>query len=129
MDGSSECDSQGDPTAPPRLGTCLEWGPAEGESLWFGSARSVEKAGGVSSCTQQKQQGIIEHNFDEVMPELLEDLPDVDWLLANNLPVTGMNFFESMCGCAGTTIAMMWNRVPCIKPWDIKFGNRFDVLT
>ena len=51
---------------------------------------------GVSSCTQQKQQEIIEHNFDEVMPELLEDLPDVNWLLANNLPVSGMNFFESM---------------------------------
>ena len=88
-----------------------------------------QKARWVSSCTQQKQQEVFDHNFGAVMPALLEDLLDGNWLLANNLPVSGLNFFESMWGVAGTTFVMMWNRVPFLNLEKIKFGNRFDDWT
>ncbi len=120
MDGSSECDSQGDPTAPPRLGTCLEWGPAEGESLWYGSA--LRKPGG-SHLAPNKSQEVFVHNVGAVMHALLDYLLDGNWMLVDNWPVAGLNFFDPMWGVAGTTFVMMWNRVPFLNLEKIKFGT------
>ncbi len=36
---------------------------------------------------------------------------------------------ELCCGAAVFTAALMWAQVPCAKPWDTKYGARFNTLT
>ena len=61
-------------------------------------------------------------------PDLL-CLPEAESLLMNNLQVSGEFFLEMFCGCAAITLACMTISVPCIRPWNIKFGEQFNVLT
>ena len=61
-------------------------------------------------------------------PDLL-CLPEAESLLMNNLQAGGEFFLEIFCGCAAITLACMMISVPCIRPWDSKFGEQFNVLT
>ena len=49
-------------------------------------------------------------------------------LCASTLPTTGQFFIEIFCGTAALTLGLMLSRVPCLKPWDSKYGEQFDVL-
>jgi len=61
------------------------------------------------------------------MPTLCSDLPDVSLDLLT-LDLSGEFALEVCCGEAVFTIGLMMAKVPCIKPWDTKYGEKFDVL-
>ena len=44
------------------------------------------------------------------------------------VPVTGQCFVEVCAGEAVATLGMMFANVPCIKPWDALYGERFNLL-
>ena len=46
------------------------------------------------------------------------------------LPIraTGQLFLECFCGSMVLTLAMMLTSIPCVKPWDSKYGDAYDVL-
>ena len=57
------------------------------------------------------------------MDENLRRLP-----LAWHLPVAGEMVLECFCGEAALTLGLVMSNVPCIRPWDSKFGEAFNVL-
>lgn len=63
------------------------------------------------------------------MPPVLEKLPCTYDLLRGNLRVDGALFLECFCGQAAITLACILINVPCICPWDVIYGNQFNVLT
>ena len=63
------------------------------------------------------------------MPELLDKLPCASELINANLKVAGQFFLECFAGESIITLGIIMACVPCLKPWDSKFGERFDVLT
>ena len=44
------------------------------------------------------------------------------------LDVAGQFFLEVFCGDAVFTMGVMLAKIPCICPWDVKYGEQFDVL-
>ena len=50
-------------------------------------------------------------------------------LLLNRFDVSGEFALEVCCGEAIVTIGLLMAKVPCIKPWDTKYGENFDVLS
>ena len=62
------------------------------------------------------------------MPQPLEALPDVSDLLRGNLSADASFFLEVFCGAAIVTLCMVMKNVPCIRPWDVKYGDAFNVL-
>ena len=63
---------------------------------------------------------------DEPLPEAVQSLPTVRQIIAGTIAVVG--FVEIFCGLAGLTLGCMFAEVPCICPWDIRYGSDFDVL-
>ena len=61
-------------------------------------------------------------------PELAQ-LPCAYELIRGNLNVDGAMFLECFCGQAAITLACVLINVPCIRPWDVIFGDQFNVLT
>ena len=59
--------------------------------------------------------------------DLCNDLSDVSWNL-ENFDVAGEFALEVCSGEAIFTLGLMMAKVPCIKPWDVKHGENFDVL-
>ena len=60
---------------------------------------------------------------------MFDSSPTVADLLAGTLKVAGSCFVEIFCGQAAFTLCLMLSTVPCICPWDVKFGSEFNVLT
>ena len=62
------------------------------------------------------------------MNPILAALPSAHDLIKGNLSVDGAMFLECFCGQAAITLACIMINVPCICPWDCKFGSEFNVL-
>ena len=63
------------------------------------------------------------------MHSALSDLIDVEQLLNSITSVEGTFFVEVMAGECIITLGVLMRRVPCLKPWDIVFGEAWNVLT
>ena len=61
-------------------------------------------------------------------PAWNDDLHDAHFILEHPRLVTGSFFLEVYSGEGVFTMAMMEVLVPCIKPWDSRFGEQYDVL-
>ena len=62
------------------------------------------------------------------MNETLWALPCAHDLIRGNLSVDGAMFLEFFCGQAAITLSLLILNVPCIRPWDIPFGEQFNIL-
>ena len=60
------------------------------------------------------------------MPEVLSELPDIRQ--STVLPAGEQLWVECFAGEAGLTVAMVIAGLPSVQPWDIKFGQEFDVV-
>ena len=60
------------------------------------------------------------------MPEVLQELPSIESLLVADS--CQPCFLEVFAGKAVLTMAMVAMSVPCAKPWDVVYGEQFDVL-
>ena len=78
----------------------------------------------VSSDTQFKSDPA-----DYTMHGALADLMEAEKLLASNVSVKGTFFIEVTAGECINTFGVLMRRVPCLKPWDIVFGEAWNVLT
>ena len=66
---------------------------------------------------------------DKSLEEVLEDLPCVhDFQFDPLLPVGGESFLECFAGGCVVTLAILWCQVPAFRPWDIDFGDKYDVV-
>ena len=54
---------------------------------------------------------------------------EAEKLLTCNVSVEGTFFVEVMAGECIITLGVLLKRVPCLKPWDLVFGEAWDVLT
>ena len=57
------------------------------------------------------------------MHEALSNLVDAEYLLRQKLDVAGIFFVEVMAGECSITLGVLMERVPCLRPWDIVFGE------
>lgn len=62
------------------------------------------------------------------LPVLLAALPDAAALIQPQLQVAGEFVLEVFAGEAIFTLGLMMASVPCMRPWDVKFGDSFDVV-
>ena len=64
------------------------------------------------------------------MPENLKQLPRAEAVLAMEKPLRAMGqfFVEVFSGDCIVTLAVLLSVVPCMLPWDVRFGTAFDVL-
>ena len=62
------------------------------------------------------------------LPWLLASLISAQILCGTRLSVCGSFFMEVFCGEAIFTLGCVMHKVPCVRPWDILFGEEFDVL-
>ena len=67
--------------------------------------------------------------MEEDLPQLCADLPNAADLVRGNLRVSGSFFLECFAGNLALTISCIFAAVPCIKPWDTRYGQSFNVLT
>ena len=63
------------------------------------------------------------------MHSALADLMEAEKLLTSIISVEGTFFIEVMAGECLITFGVLMKRVPCLKPWDIVFGEAWNVLT
>ena len=59
----------------------------------------------------------------------LADLMEAETLLTCSVEVEGTFFIEVMAGECIITLGALLRRVPCLKPWDLVFGEAWNVLT
>ena len=71
------------------------------------------------------------------LSEVLVDLPDAEDLdeseaVQHTVPrprrVAGGFVAEIFCGAAAITLSLILHNVPCICPWDVRYGSHFNVL-
>ena len=67
--------------------------------------------------------------MEEDLPQPCADLPNAADLVRGNLRVSGSFFLECFAGNLALTISCIFAAVPCIKPWDTRYGQAFNVLT
>ena len=65
----------------------------------------------------------------KMMHEAFSCLLEAEDLLRQTVDVAGVFFVEIMAGECGITLAVLMEKVPCLKPWDIVFGEAWNVLT
>ena len=70
-----------------------------------------------------------EQEESKVMHEAFSTLLEAEDLLRQKLDVSGIFFIEIMAGECSITLGILMERVPCLKPWDIVFGESWNVLT
>ena len=63
------------------------------------------------------------------MAQKLWRLPCAHDLIASNLSVSGQFCLECFAGQAMITLGLLLTCVPCMRPWDSKYGQQFNVLT
>ena len=63
------------------------------------------------------------------MHSALADFMEAEKLLTSNISVEGTFFIEVMAGECIIILGVLMSRVPCLKPWDIGFGEAWNVLT
>ena len=57
------------------------------------------------------------------MHSALSDLLEAEKLLTSIISVEGIFFVEVMAGECIIILGVLMRRVPCLKPWDIVFGE------
>lgn len=67
--------------------------------------------------------------LEEPLDSLFLDLLSAEQLLHRHAQPTGDFFWEGFAGCKIVTIAMLGLRIPCICPWTIEHGERFNILS
>ena len=71
----------------------------------------------------------FDHTSTHVMLEALKNLLEAEEFLIRNTSIEDVFFVETVvCECIITLGALM-NKVPCLKPWDIVYGEKWNVLT
>ena len=63
------------------------------------------------------------------LPEVLCDLPDAHEVVEQPLPISGSFVLEIFADCAALTLALTIERVPCMRPWDVAYSDKYNVLT
>jgi hypothetical protein len=63
------------------------------------------------------------------MSPALKELMCAHALVANHISAEGKFCLEVFCGSAVITLSLVMMNIPCICPWDSKFGSQFNVLT
>ena len=63
------------------------------------------------------------------MPSVLANLLEAEEFLVRNVKVEGSFFIEVMAGECVISRGVLVNRVPCLKPWDLIYGEAWNVLT
>ena len=58
---------------------------------------------------------------------VLVSLPDAAEVLEWPRPVSGWFALEVFAGTAGCTFGLLLGEVPCLRPWDTLYGDRYDV--
>ena len=61
------------------------------------------------------------------MHSALADLMEAEKLLTSNINVEGTFFIEVMAGECIITVGVLMRRVPCLKYWDIVFGEAWNI--
>ena len=56
------------------------------------------------------------------------ELVDVEMVLHSVAHVSGECFIELFAGCCCLTLGCLFASVPRVEPWDLAFGNRFDLV-
>ena len=87
----------------------------------------------LSGCTDvhptiQSNDIQFDHTSTHVMPEALKNLLEADEFLIRNTSIECV-FFVIMAGECIITLGVLMNKVPCVKPWDIVYGEKWNVLT
>ena len=62
------------------------------------------------------------------LPPIFHELPEADGLVESPLSVSGSFAVEVFAGDCIVTLGLLMAKVPVLKPWDSKFGARFDAL-
>ena len=63
------------------------------------------------------------------MPDILTELSDAEVFLYQCTSTQGSFFIEIMAGECVLTLGVMPKNVPCLRPWDVLFDDRWDVPT
>jgi hypothetical protein len=64
----------------------------------------------------------------EELPLVIRELPTAEDVLERPLAVTGEFFLELFAGDSAFSLGVVMSQVPCLLPWDSKYGERFDVF-
>eukprot|EP00971_Amphidinium_carterae_P341854 6480902-Amphidinium_carterae.1 len=95
------------------------------------------QAGGLSKRKQKAQQWFTNQRAkraaragsrDHIPEVLLDLLPSADQVLSAPLHVHGEFVVDVFAGDLAITWGFMFSHVPCLLPWDLRFGAHFDVL-
>jgi hypothetical protein len=62
------------------------------------------------------------------MPEAVANLVTAQCLLRHPLSINGQCCLDLFAGSMIVTLSLLKCNIPCVRPWDIVFGNKFDVL-
>ena len=63
------------------------------------------------------------------MHSALADLMEAEKLLTRNISVEGSFFIEIMAGECIITLGVLLKRAPCLKPWDLIYGEAWNGFT
>ena len=63
------------------------------------------------------------------MPDVLVQLLEAEEFVIQNTTVQGIFFIEIMAGECVITFGVLLKRVPCLRPWDVIYGESWNVLT
>ena len=64
-----------------------------------------------------------------LLPNSLANLIDAEKVLHATDLVSPTFFVEVFAGCAALSLGMVLKNIPTVKPWDIRHGEEFDVLS
>ena len=63
------------------------------------------------------------------MNNVLANLMEAEEVFIRNVKVEGTYFIEIMVGECVISFGVLLKRVPCLKPWDVIYGESWNVLT
>ena len=64
-----------------------------------------------------------------LMPRVFAELLQLELLLHTLVSVQGQSFIELFSGAGIFTLSLLWLKVPCLCPWDTKYGDRFNLIS
>ena len=63
-----------------------------------------------------------------LLPRAAAACLEAECVLMSLATVSGYLFLEVLAGCCVLTLGVLLVGVPCIKPWDLRFGDAYDVM-
>ena len=94
-----------------------------------GTAQSHSSVAGDDPIILESDAQFKPGSAGHTMHSALADLMEAEKLLTCNVSVEGTFFIEVMAGECIITLGVLLKRVPCLKPWDLVFGEAWNVLT